>query len=292
MRLSTSTNILIQRPDKSRYPMTKIMDMLADAGYSVLDLNFYDCTSFDYPLVKDDWQSWAEEIKTKAEERKIVFSQAHSDFYNFVEPNLDATQLEKHEKAIARGLQISSMLNIPWVVFHAGTAFSSLDYRKDSFEKNLAYFHPLFEKAEKLGVGIALENLWDLNIAPQRRYTTCLDELLELVEQLEKSHDNVGICWDFEHADIMKQDQISSLERIGSRLKAVHVSEQTSISNDHIYPFGSRFDWKPIMDTLRKIDYRGDFTYEVHGAVRYVPDGFLPKALAYGREIGEYILSL
>lgn len=73
----------------------------------------------------------------------------------------------------------------------------------------------MIEYAAKNNVGIAIENLWDLNIAPLRRYTTTAEELVDLVDALHMDYENVGICWDVEHADIMKQTQVPALKMIG-----------------------------------------------------------------------------
>ena len=150
----------------------------------------------------------------------------------------------------------------------------------------------MLEYAKKRHVGIAIENLWDLNIAPLRRYTTTAEELVDLVDSLRMDFNNVGICWDVEHADIMKQAQEPALRMIGSRLKATHISDNVGIDYDHVLPYSGYTGWEAFMKILKEIKYSGDLTYEIHRYTSQLPDPLVPAALRYSVEVGNYLLSL
>lgn len=153
-------------------------------------------------------------------------------------------------------------------------------------------FKPVIQHAAQKNVGIAIENLWDFNIAPKRRYTTTAEELVDLVDSLHKDFENVGICWDVEHADIMQQAQGPALRMIGSRLKATHISDNVGVKYDHVLPFDGYTDWNAFMKLLKEIKYGGDFTYEIHRYTSQLPDAMVPAALRYSVEMGNYLLSL
>jgi sugar phosphate isomerase/epimerase len=176
------------------------------------------------------------------------------------------------------------------MVIHAATDFDSATPVKSSKEKSLEYFKPLLELAARHHVGMAIENLWELNISPLRRYTTTAEELCDLVDSLP--FDNVGICWDVEHADIMKQDQHAALDLVGKRLKATHISDNQGAAVDHILPFMGNTDWPELMRALRDVRYEGDFSYEVLHYVDRTPDELLFSALKHSYEVGKYLLSL
>lgn len=290
MRLSTSTNIYFNRPNNVKARIQESIKLCAEAGYRVMDMNFLDCTTFRLPFVTDAWETWIYDVKRVAENCNVEFSQAHANFYNFCDQN--APDKEFLDKLVRRSVDCAQILGVKWLVIHAGTDFDSPTLVKDSREKNIAYFKPLLEYAEKKNVGIAIENLWDLNIAPRRRYTTTAEELVELVDILRNEYNNVGICWDFEHADIMKQAQEPALKMIGSRLKATHVSDNIGIQNDHILPFYGYTDWADIMRIIKEIGYQGDFTYEIHRYTTQLPDALIIPALKYSIEVGNYLLSL
>ncbi|MGN0242845.1 MAG: sugar phosphate isomerase/epimerase family protein [Lachnospiraceae bacterium] len=290
MRLSTSTNIVFNRPDGHKATIQESIRLCSAAGYRVMDMNFHDCTTFKLPFVTDNWREWLDDVKATADDCGIEFSQCHSSFFNFCDPY--APNKEFMNKMVYRSMEAAGLLGVKWAVIHAGTDFNSARSVYDSKKKNIEYFKPLIEYAGQHNVGVAIENLWDLNISPLRRYTTTSEELVELVDELSLLYPNVGICWDCEHADIMKQDQTACLELIGSRLKATHISDNTGINNDHILPFNGTTDWYEIMGALKRIGYNGDFTYEAHQSTNRLPDELLLPLLKYSVEVGNFLLSL
>ncbi len=288
MRLSTSTNIYFNRPDGTKAPITDSIRFCAEAGYKVMDMNFHDCTTFATDFRTSNWENWLAEIKEATQQNNIGFSQAHAPFYNFCdEQTPDKPYMDE---LIKRSILCSEQLGVKWLVIHAGTDFSSASMIKDSKRKNIAYFEPLLDFAAQHNVGIAIENLWDLTIAPLRRYTANAEELMDLLDGLPYS--NVGACWDFEHAAIMRQDQEKALMLIGDKLKATHVSDHADQNFDHILPFSGITDWHSIMRLLQKLDYKGDFTYEIHRYTEQLPIELVPAALKYSVEVGQYLLSL
>jgi len=290
MRLSTSTNIFFNRPDNKKADIEDSIRFCSAAGYQVMDMNFYDCTTFSLPFVTDQWETWIHGIKEYAEACGIEFSQAHANFYNFCDPN--AENKEFLDRMVMRSMKCAGILGVKWIVIHAGTDFDSPSPVKDSKKKNVEYLKPVIEYAARNHVGLAIENLWDYNIAPLRRYTATAEELVDLVDTLHEEYDNVGICWDFEHASIMQQAQRPALHMVGKRLKATHVSDHTGIANDHLLPFCGYTDWHEIMQILKEIEYQGDFTYEIHRYTAQLADALVIPALKYSIEVGNYLLSL
>lgn len=290
MRLSTSTCIYFNRPDGTKAQITDSVDLCSQAGYRVMDMNFHDCCMFDTPMKTDCWEEWIYGIKEKAKECGIEFSQGHSHFYNFCDPSVP--NREELDEYIRRGIIGASVLEIPWLVIHAGTDFQSSTPVKSSREKTIEYLKPRIELAAKHNVGIAIENLWELNISPKRRYTSTAEELVELVDILSKDFDNVGICWDVEHSSIMKQDLYSQLQLVGNRLKATHISDYLSVQEDHILPFSGNTDWAEVMRALKSVSYKGDFTYEIHRYTMRVPDELVLSALKHSVKVGNYLINM
>ena len=139
-------------------------------------------------------------------------------------------------------------------------------------------------------MGIAAENLWEENIAPKRRYCVTAEELGDLVDSLP--YDNVGCCWDVEHASICHQDQRKALQYLGKRLKATHISDYNSIKNDHILPFSGLSDWTEITDALHLAQYDGDFTYETHNFTAKMPDEVIMSGLKHSIDIGNLLIDM
>lgn len=288
MRLSTSTCMYFNRPGGVKAAIPESVRRLAKAGYQVLDMNFHDCCMFQTPFREDHWETWLEEVIQAKEQCGIEFSQGHSHFYNYCDPAVE--NREFLDEMIRRGIVCAGRLGIKWLVIHAGTDYTTGTLVKSSKEKSLEFFKPVIELAAEHNVGIAIENLWDLNISPLRRYTTTAEELVDLVDSLP--YDNVGICWDAEHASIMKQNQTAALKLVGKRLKATHISDHNGKADDHILPYMGPTDWSEVMQVLKDIGYEGDFTYETHRYTQNLPEGIIDAALRYSYELGMYLLSL
>lgn len=290
MRLSTSTCIYFNRPDGTKASILDSVKLCSQAGYKVMDMNFHDCSVFDTPLKKPEWKQWIYAIRDMADQCGVEFSQGHSHFYNFCDAGVrDRDALDEY---IRRGIIGASILRIPWLVIHAATDFDSPTPVKSSREKTMEYLKPRLELAARYHVGIAIENLWELNISPKRRYTTTAEEVVELTDALARDFDNVGVCWDVEHSGIMGQDLAAQLRLVGNRLKATHISDYIDVHEDHILPYSGHMDWAAVMAALRDVDYQGDFTYEIHRYTMRLPQALVPSALRHSVAVGEHLLSL
>lgn len=288
MQLSTSTNIYFNRPNGEKGSLEKCIRFCGEAGYKRLDLNFVDYTNFRFPFVDDNYMEWVENALNAADEYGITFGQAHAPFYNFCDPL--APNKDELDKLILRSIDCAQRMGIPWVAIHAGTDYQAADMRKKSFEKNREYFLPLLEYAEKRNVGIAIENLWDLNIAPRKRYTTLVEDLIDLVDSLDCP--NVGICYDVEHAAISCFDPADTVRLIGKRLKATHISDYLDMKANHLIPFSGHLEWEPFMEALRDIEYNGDFAFEIQHHTEFMPDELVPSVIDHSINVGNYLLHL
>lgn len=133
----------------------------------------------------------------------------------------------------------------------------------------------------------------DFAIAPKRKFCAYPDELMELVESF--SDNRIGVCWDFEHADIMGQNQVEALKIIGGKLYATHVSDTHSRTDStlmHVLPMTGGIKWREIMQTLTEIGYDKVFCLEVHNFANALPDETLSTALRLAYEVGDYLIKL
>lgn len=293
MRLGTSTNLLFGRPDGTRVPLEKTLELVSEAGFRVFDLNFYDWSLPGSVFLTDDWQYWIEGVALKASQLKIEFGQCHGYFFDFLNPALSDDEYEYHKKLQQRSLECCQIVKGKVCVLHPETDRTAIDYEKKSFQSNRQYYEPLLEEAEKKNLKIAIENMCDYGIAPKRKYCADPAQLVEFVASFNS--DRIGICWDFEHADIMAQDQRQSLQYIKEYLIATHVSDTYSKTDNtlmHVLPMTGTIDWHKVMVTLKEINYQGDFCYEVHNYINKLPDPAIPAALKLAYQVGQYLMTL
>ena len=285
MKLSTSINLMDAVCGKfGEYSAEECMWRCRAAGFEVMDFNFYDQERPGMPMNFDNWAEWLRDIRKLADQLGITFSQTHPNLYNMFDP----TNPEKdwdYEK-VRRGIIGSGILGAKWAVFHVGTIPLPNGDSDDeaSFQANLEYLKPLIQLARENNTGLALENLG------RESYARNAENLIRLVDALDDPA--VGICWDFGHASFMQLNQRESLLKIGKRLKATHVQDNHGLVDEHLPPFFGIIDWKEMVDTLREIEYEGDFTYEIQNITRTLPKAGRDTLLRYFVELGEYTMSL
>lgn len=100
----------------------------------------------------------------------------------------------------------------------------------------------IVEKAERLGVNVALENLWNV---------TNLSYVLEQVDSLR-----VGFCYDCCHHNNYNSDD-DLLSMFGSRLKALHLHDNGGSYAQHRLPFDGTIDWSATMKKIVATGYTG-----------------------------------
>ena len=102
------------------------------------------------------------------------------------------------------------------------------------------------EKAEQLGVNVALENLWNF---------TNLAYVLEQVDSLR-----IGFCYDCAH-HYRNCPSVDLLSMYGSRLMALHLHDNDGTHN-HRLPFDGTIDWSVAMKKIAETGYSGAIAIE------------------------------
>lgn len=120
-------------------------------------------------------------------------------------------------------------------------------------------------------------------------YACTADDLIELVDSFHMP--NVGINWDFGHANISVADQEAELRKIGSRLKSVHVADNHGARDEHLAPFYGNVDWQKMMRVLKEIGYKGNFTYEVQAFSNPLPLELRETQTAHLVDVGRYLIA-
>lgn len=293
MQLGTSTNLLCFRPDGSRLDLCRTLELVSTGGFKSFDLNFYDWSRKNSPFLTDEWETWIEEAAWTADRLGVVFGQCHGYFYDFLNPSMSAEEKKYHKMLQERSFECLKRLGAHTCVLHPETDQSGMELRKASLQANLEYLKPAAEILASMDIRLALENMCDYSIAPKRKYCACPDELMELVKSFNSGH--VGVCWDFEHAEIMQQDQKACLTYIGDALFATHVSDTYSKTDNtlmHVLPMTGNIRWEEIMKALAEIHYQGDFCYEVHNFLNRLPEAVIPEAISLAYAIGKYLMGI
>lgn len=81
--------------------------------------------------------------------------------------------------------------------------------------------------------------------------------------------DNLGICLDTGHLNLIPGDQALFIRTAGPLLKATHITDNDTTHDQHLMPYArGTVDWPAVVGALREIGYAGLFNFEIPGENR------------------------
>lgn len=291
MILSTSTNLLCERPDGTMYPLEDTLRVCSKAGFNTFDMSFYEWSYPGMPFLGETWREWIDGIAELKDQLGISFYQSHAYTYDFLNPRFEpASERAYYENLVFRSLECCRILDCKVVVVHPSMDPAVKECSEECWKKNIPYLERYLEYADKYGMELAVENMYQYSGNTKDLFFADPQEIAVLIDSYGDSR--MGVCWDFEHGVILKQDQPQAVRILDKRLKATHVSDTASDELEpymHILPFSGMLDWKPIMNALTEIRYEGAFSFEAHNFAKKLPEELLTTAMKFAWEIGDYL---
>ncbi len=249
--------------------------LVAQAGFPYLDYT---------PDMYKDYRAELKETRAAFEKYGLTAYQGHAP-YNRYNSNVSP---ETHKHLVDESLTIAAELGSKYLVIHGDEYDKSQPY---SVEKALAYNHdyfaPVVERAAKLGVQIAFENVFRDDFGD--RYCSTAEELLALIESYHSDH--VCCCWDFGHASVAyAKDQSAAIRKMGDKIRCTHVHDNYLYSDLHLIPFTGMIDWKDCMTALREKSPVDVLSFEiVYGCL---PQNTVFPTLSMLHAVGDALIAL
>lgn len=254
MKLATTTG------DFSRFCSTykECIDCIYEAGFRYVDISFY-TLSESMELLGDDRIEKATKLKEYADSLGVKLVQAHAPGGNaFTEDGIDQDLVEYTKRSI----EVCGVLGIPNIVCHAGLK-EGWD-KATFFEKNKEFYSEFFPIMEKTGVNLLVENSTARNTG-SCYYTNSGNDIREMTEYV--NHPLFHICWDTGHANC-EGNQYDEIMAMSSELYALHINDNTGVSDLHTIPFLGTANMDDIMHGLIDSGYKGYFTFECSSVLR------------------------
>lgn len=289
MRLGTMTSLFRERRESNQhYGYIEAVQRCRKAGFTVLDMNLCALSRRQTTLHQEDWQQQVEHIRNEAERLGCVFSQSHPPYRRSSEvPFAHAEDEQFFSDMSLRAIEITAMLGAKWAVLHP-----VMDPHADLYDTeaqvrfNQQVFAKEIELADKLGVGLAFENMCEVS---HRRFSVYAQELIALVDSFHS--DKIGVCWDVGHANRAYTDQTPAIRMLGKRIKVLHIDDNVGKDDLHMLPFEGNIPWEDVMHALYESGTQADLIYEIRTNTN-MPDALRDTTARYCYEVGEYLLSL
>ncbi len=162
---------------------------------------------------------------------------------------------------LVKTLEYCRAIECPIMVVHPNHS-DSLPLGREVMKRNsIEAIGKVVEKAEDLGVKVAVENMIDKEGG---RFGSRVSELREIIKSVGSSH--LGICFDTGHTNLLTSSNISIQDEIvqaGEYLWTLHVHDNDGEADRHWPPGMGSIDWSQVIGSLGKIGYKGVFMMEI-----------------------------
>ena len=285
MKLSTTTSKLSRT-----LPLTECVEIIKNAGFDCYDLTFCSLPN-DHELYGDDRMEKARELREYADKIGIECNQAHAPF-----PTSTGDE-EKDEKIfwlVVRSMEVAAYLGAKNIVVHPKQHLPYLENAEELFELNMAFYRRLIPYAEKYGIVIATENMFQWH----HNASVCLDstcsrpkEFIRYVDEINSPY--LRACVDIGHVGLVDVDPCDMIKRLGKdRICCLHVHDNNKIHDHHTLPYLGKVDWTGVMTALKEAGYAGDFTYEADSFLATFPDELFPSCEKMLHDVGRHLISI
>ncbi len=231
---------------------------LLDRFKLAVDVGF---KQMEVPTVEDDQQ--AVKIKEAAGKAGLrihsVMNQAHWKYpISSPDPAVVETSMKGMEKSLhqAKLYGADAVLLVPAVVA-AGTTY------EQAWERSQKQIRKLIPLAEKLGVIIAVEEVWNRFLLTARDFAQYVDEF---ESPMVKAYFDVG---NVVHYGVPQQ----WIRQLGKRIVKVHLKDYKYREREFVNLGDGDVDWPEVAKALREIGYHGVATVELEAGDRaYLAD--------------------
>ena len=267
-------------PNKTPY---EFIDFAKAQGLDGVEITLDDCI----PVTITEAE--CRKISAYAKERGVGLRTMATGHYGA--ESLGADDEAERARAVAftkKYLQIAAWLGAETILVVPGSTSVAWDPSRPKvaygrcWEQSTKSVRELVPEAERLGVNIALENVWMRFLLSPMEWKLFLDQF---------ASDRVGMYLDLGNCQIYLPAE-DYVELLGKRIKAVHIKNwKGDDSGGVLHGFGDSLivgdvDYAKAFAALEKIGYKGTFTVEMIPFSR-LPDLVLPDQALAEKSVAE-----
>ena len=262
--------------------------LFKDAGFEAFDMSLFLMIKKDNGYYTDeDYIERATELRKYIDEIGIVCNQSHAPFPSSFGDDRD--EWVYHQ--IVKSMEIASILGAKCIVVHPKQHLNYAEHAAELFDMNVEFYKSLIPYAEKFGIKIATENMWQVNNGsrvPSDSVCSRAWEFCKLIDAVDSPY-LVG-CLDIGHAALMNADIPKFIKALGpDRLQALHVHDVDLVHDNHTLPYLHKINFASVTEALGEIGYKGDITFEANSIFRNYPPELYPSVARLMKDTGEYL---
>ena len=212
--------------------------------------------TFAYPDALDNHPEWIEVYKDRLKDFDRPLSM-HGAFMDMTsasfDPKIVAVTLDRYHQ----NLEIAAQLNARAIVFHANylTNIRNLPFRRAWTDRQVVFWGKLAEEAGKMGIRLALENMWEYDPA-------IIGDVLRQVNSPW-----LISCLDVGHAHLFSDLPFKNwLAELGGYIQYTHLNNNGGRVDEHRGFDDGVLDYKAILPLLRSLPNQPTFSLEIESA--------------------------
>lgn len=270
---------------RSRVGDEESLRLISEAGFDCMDYAVYEHKSSGlFECEISELVTYFEGVKKLSGKYNVAIHQTHAPF-GFKDEAFGTDKLLNYN---VRSIIATACMGAEYLVIHPVKMRACIydRYREECFARNIEEYRRLVPYLKEYGVKVALENMFSYDISLGRKlvptiYSTA-DELCRAADTLGE---NFVVCLDTGHARITGENIPEMINKLGDRLKVLHIHDNCGTLDEHSMPYNGVIEWKDLFCALLRSNYGGVFNFEVD--LGRVPIDTLPYALTYLRNIGK-----
>ena len=135
--------------------------------------------------------------------------------------------------------------------------------------------------------------MWIQDWKSKKAYAGACSEIGEVIRYIDELNEIAGekcfgFCLDIGHLLMIGQDPCYWMEKLGTRIEALHTHDNDGIHDDHTMPYIGVANWERFIKGLRKIGYRGSISFETSPFNEAFPKELAGSALNMIGSVGKY----
>jgi sugar phosphate isomerase/epimerase len=274
------------------------VQVFAKHGWHYLELS--ECHAHDLAARGDPAQV-GEPFRQFAADQGVSFLQGHLPVVQYShpdrhksrgrsgEPYFDTAPASDRECAqaldtVKRWLDLFGALGVQAAVLHlGGYTLRDAGWPEEAiFERRVETLARIVEHAADRDIAICIENM---------SFPNCGTETLEKIAAFITGvgADNLGVCLDTGHANMVGLDCVEFVCDAGDLLKALHIHDNVGTEDNHVLPYElSSIPWERVLAALAETGYEGVFNLEIPG--RRSPMPVREAKLGYAKALASYMV--
>jgi len=297
MRISVHPGLLFKRvgPDKA-------FQTLAECGIEGVQFGFgglfipptvvraHQPSPFDQDI--DQIYEMLRPYKEASDKYGVAVTQVHAPFPMWAMD--DDALTERMADIMRKSIAATAFMGTDHCIIHPAACPRNemLLHPAEQEKINLDLYTALIPDMKKYHVMALLENLFSRATEGQCFAAVCSDfhEAADWIDRLNAiaGEELFGFCLDTGHCTLARQNIYRAISLMGSRIKALHIHDNSGHLDEHTLPFTGVTDWEGFFRGMKETGYKGDLNFETQEFLNKTPAEINTDALKMNAAVGRY----